>query len=163
MILVPTAIVMSQFQSEVIVRQPIERVFDFFSRPENLPKLSPKTMPIEVVSAPEVLAPDSTIKIKVRQWGIPQQIEARVVQFEPPRCFADEQVKGPFARWRHTHRFEAIEHDRTRVIDLVEFDPPTGLLAMLLTESKVLEQLQNVFDERRRMLLEILEGNGSAE
>jgi len=152
---------MSEFESEVLVRCPLAKVFDFFSRPENLPKLSPETMPIEVVSAPEVIAPDSSIKIKVRQWGIPQQIEARVVEFQPPMGFADEQVKGPFARWRHTHRFETVDAETTRVIDVILFEPPTGLLAMLLSENKILEHLEEVFEERGRMLREILEGDGN--
>lgn len=154
---------MSEFQAEVLVRCPLEKVFDFFIRPENLPKLSPETMPIEVVSAPEVIAPDSTIKIKLRQWGIPQQIESRIVEFQPLVGFADEQVKGPFARWCHTHRFETVDAETTRIIDVIQFEPPTGLLAMLLSEKKILEQLEEVFEERSRMLREILEGDGSAE
>lgn len=152
---------MSEFKSKVVVRCPIETVFDFFSRPENLPKLSPETMPIEVISAPDVIAVGSAIKIKVKQWGIPQHIEARVVEVEPPVGFADEQVKGPFARWLHTHRFEAVDDATTRVIDIVEFEPPTGLLALLLSEKRILEQLEEVFEERRRILPEILEPNGS--
>lgn len=151
---------MSEFQSNVIVRCPLETVFDFFNRPKNLPKLSPDTMPVEVVSAPEVLAAESTIKIRVRQWGIPQTIEARIVRYEPPQCFADEQIKGPFAKWRHTHRFEAVDSESTRVIDVVEFEPPSGLLAMLLTEKRIREQLEEVFEERRTRLRALLEDNG---
>jgi ligand-binding SRPBCC domain-containing protein len=151
---------MGKFESDVVVQCPVETAFDFFNRPANLPRLSPETMPMEVLSAPEVLAADSVIKIKVKQWGIAQHIEARVVEYQPPVGFADEQVKGPFAKWRHTHRFESVGDGATRVTDLVEFEPPGGLLALLLTEKRILEQLKQVFAERRARLREILEGNG---
>jgi ligand-binding SRPBCC domain-containing protein len=52
---------------------------------------------------------------------------SRITEFDRPHRFVDEQVRGPFARFRHVHRFEP-EGEGTMVIDEVEFDAPFGSL-----------------------------------
>ncbi|MBG0741750.1 SRPBCC family protein [Paeniglutamicibacter antarcticus] len=40
-----------------------------------------------------------------RAWrfGVPLQMTSRITQMESPDYFIDEQVKGPFRRFRHNH------------------------------------------------------------
>jgi ligand-binding SRPBCC domain-containing protein len=64
---------------------------------------------------------------RARHFGVSQTLKSRIVEFERPRCFVDEQVRGAFAMLRHTHRFEAREHV-TLMTDEMEFRAPLGLL-----------------------------------
>jgi len=44
---------------------------------------------------------------------------------DPPHRFIDEQVHGPFHRFRHEHRFEEADHGTT-MIDAISFDAPSA-------------------------------------
>ena len=35
--------------------------------------------------------------------------------------FDDVQLSGPFSSWAHSHRFEAIDDDHTRVVDKITY------------------------------------------
>jgi uncharacterized protein (TIGR01777 family) len=57
-----------------------------------------------------------------------QRWVAKHVDVVPGRQFVDEMVSGPFAAWRHTHRFEPVEHSATesRLVDEIVWRPPLG-------------------------------------
>jgi ligand-binding SRPBCC domain-containing protein len=59
--------------------------------------------------------------------GVPQSMTSKIVALEAPRGFTDEMQRGPFKRWRHTHRFEPVT-EGTLVSDRVEFASPLGPL-----------------------------------
>ncbi|HUR17849.1 MAG TPA: SRPBCC family protein [Acidimicrobiales bacterium] len=65
---------------------------------------------------------------EARHLGLVWRITSRITEFDRPRRFVDEMVRGPFARFRHEHRFES-QGTGTLLIDLVEFAMPLGLLA----------------------------------
>lgn len=56
-----------------------------------------------------------------------------VLERVAPARFRDEQIagEGPWRRWTHTHRFEAIGMGATKVIDRIEYEPPFGLLGRI--------------------------------
>ena len=74
-----------------------------------------------------------TVTWRARHFGIPWRMTSRITEYEAPHRFVDEQVAGPFAHWRHEHRFEAADPSgaSTRMIDLVEFASPLGPLGAL--------------------------------
>ncbi|TDE92701.1 cyclase [Occultella glacieicola] len=72
-----------------------------------------------------VLGPGESVTWRARHFGIPFTMTSRVVEYEAPHRFVDEQVSGPFSRWWHEHRFEAVDAG-TLMSDLVEFASPLG-------------------------------------
>ena len=60
----------------------------------------------------------------------------------------DEQRKGPYRRWVHTHTF-APERGGTRVGDSVEFEVPFGWLIGRF----VMRDVQQIFAFRQQALL----------
>jgi ligand-binding SRPBCC domain-containing protein/ketosteroid isomerase-like protein len=62
-----------------------------------------------------------------RAWhfGLRWTMTNRITAFDRPRRFVDEQVRGPFASFRHEHRFDA-EPGGTLMVDRVEFSAPLG-------------------------------------
>src|SRR5207237_351447 len=59
--------------------------------------------------------------------GIRQRMTSKIVALEAPRTFTDGMRRGPFKRWRHTHRFEPAAGG-TLMRDRVEFASPFGPL-----------------------------------
>jgi len=60
-------------------------------------------------------------------FHVPQRMTSKIVALEAPRAFTDEMRRGPFKRWRHTHRFEPAAGG-TLMRDHVEFASPLGPL-----------------------------------
>jgi ligand-binding SRPBCC domain-containing protein len=57
---------------------------------------------------------------EARHLGRMWRMTSRITEFEPPRRFVDQMVRGPFAAFRHEHRFDATGTG-TRMTDVVEF------------------------------------------
>jgi ligand-binding SRPBCC domain-containing protein len=88
-----------------------------------------------------------------RAWhfGVPWRMTSRITIFERPRRFVDEQVRGPFARFRHEHVFESSQ-GATRMIDRIEFAAPLGRLG-LVAERLVLASYVGELIKRRNAYL----------
>ncbi len=94
---------------------------------------------------------------RARHFGIPFRMTARIVELHRPTRFVDEQVRGPFRRFRHEHRFEATGAG-TRMIDTISFDAPLGPLGQL-TERLVLGRyLRDLLAQRNDHLKAAAEG-----
>jgi ligand-binding SRPBCC domain-containing protein len=62
---------------------------------------------------------------KARHFGVVWTMTSRITELDAPTRFVDEQVRGPFRRFRHEHRFEP-EDEVTLMSDLIAFDAPFG-------------------------------------
>ena len=80
--------------------------------------------------------------------GVRQQLSARIVAFERPRCFRDEMTRGAFASLSHTHIFQALPNNRTRMIDVLEWRAPLGELGALFSDALVEAHLKRFLRAR---------------
>ena len=64
--------------------------------------------------------------------------------------FCDEQVRGPFRIWRHTHRFVAVGTDQTLYEDRVEYALQGGRLVARLAQPVVRLLLARMFARRHQ-------------
>ena len=69
--------------------------------------------------------------------GVRQQFSARVVASERPHSFRDEMTRGAFAALSHTHIFQALPGNRTRMIDVLEWRAPLGVLGAIFSDRLV--------------------------
>lgn len=67
-------------------------------------------------------------------FGIPWRMTSKIVEYERPRRFVDAMQRGPFARWRHQHRFITTASG-TRMIDDVDFASPFGRVGWMVDRS----------------------------
>lgn len=84
--------------------------------------------------------------------------EARHYGYIPGRQFCDEQVRGPFRTWRHTHRIEPITAGQTLYEDRVEYAVPGGHLAQRLAVPVLQRLLTRAFAHRHRIVRAALAG-----
>jgi ligand-binding SRPBCC domain-containing protein len=147
---------MPVFETITVLTCPVERVWDFLSRPANLVAVSPPELHMRLVDGPEVLTLGARITAQGRRWGISQTITSEVTAFTPPVQFVDEQRQGPFGKFVHTHTLEALP-EGTRMTDRIEFEGPGGLLGLVLNAARIREDLERVFEYRAKRFREWLE------
>jgi ligand-binding SRPBCC domain-containing protein len=68
-----------------------------------------------------------TVTWRARHLGRIWSLESRITAFEAPLRFVDEQIEGPFAWFRHEHRFEPVAAG-TLMIDDWEHAAPFGII-----------------------------------
>ncbi len=78
--------------------------------------------------------------------------EARHYGYVRDRQFCDEQVRGPFKIWRHTHVFEPIGPDQTLYEDRVEYAVPGGPFVNWIAGPVVRRLLTRLFEFRHQVV-----------
>jgi ligand-binding SRPBCC domain-containing protein len=88
-----------------------------------------------------------------RAWhfGVPLRMTSRITEMEAPDYFVDEQVRGPFRRFRHVHEFDE-DAGGTVMVDRVEFAAPFGPLGLLAEKLVLTRYLRNLIEKRNRYL-----------
>jgi len=126
-----------------------EELFPFYGDAYNLEVLTPDFLQFKVQTPrPIEMKPGAIIDYRLKVHGIPLKWRTRIDQWEPASHFVDEQIKGPYVKWYHQHRFEA-HAGGTRVIDQVNFRPRGGPIIYHLF---VKRDVENIFHFRQQKL-----------
>ena len=88
---------------------------------------------------------------KAWHFGIPFRMTSAITEYERPTRFVDEQTRGPFARWRHEHRFEP-NNGGTRMVDVVDYRSPLGPLGSLVDRIRLEQYLVELLRRRNEFL-----------
>lgn len=142
---------MARFETEVELPAAAETLFEFFLRPSNVQKIAPPELGLAFVEAPELVTVGTRLKFKVQSWGQVQSMEHEIITLDAPTLIFERQVKGVFRKWEHRHEF-ITSGGKTRVRDVIEFDRPGGVIGLLVTEAKILDQLEEGFEHRHNKL-----------
>jgi len=144
---------MALFETSIILARPAEEVFDFFIQPALFIQTSPPELSLQLLEAPERLHRGARLKLAGRRWGIPHRMTTEVTAFEPGQLLAIRQTEGTFRHWEMTQRFEE-QDGKTVVQTRIDFEPPGGLLGLVVTEAAVRRELEGVHAYRTERLRE---------
>jgi ligand-binding SRPBCC domain-containing protein len=143
---------------------PPEEVFGFFADARNLEAITPSLLRFRVMgSGAEAIemAPGTLIRYRLRVHGMPVGWLTAIREWDPPHRFVDEQLRGPYALWHHTHSFEALEGGGTLMRDVVRYALPFGPLGELARRLFVARDVEAIFDYRAQRIA-VLAGVRSA-
>jgi uncharacterized protein (TIGR01777 family) len=127
------------------------RAFRWHARPGAFQRLQPPWESVRVLAARGGLADGGQVELEVRVGPIPIRWVAEHRDVLADRQFRDVQVKGPFARWVHTHRFESAGDESCWLEDHVEYALPLGGISDAVAGRLVQRKLQRMFDYRHRV------------
>ena len=129
-----------------------EELFPFFADARNLGRITPSWLHFRMLSElPIVMREGALISYRIRVHGIPLRWTTKITKWDPPGCFVDEQLAGPFRLWIHEHTFEGTSNG-TIVRDHVEYRVPGGRLINHLFVRPVIERIFNHRQEQLRLL-----------
>ena len=148
---------------EQSINQPLARVFSFFERPENLAFITPANLGFRLLTpSPVGMERGRIIDYTIRVLGMRVHWRSIISTYQPPHCFVDEQLVGPYSFWHHTHYFQE-EGSGTRLVDEVRYALPIYLpqpVASFIHRLYVQPRLRSIFDYRRDQFEKIY-GNSS--
>ena len=132
-------------------------VFDFFSRPENLTAITPHKMRFKILTpVPIEMKEGALIDYTVRILGFPIRWRTLITKYEPPNLFIDQQLKGPYSLWHHTHAFEKISSDETLIKDIVVYTIPFGFIGRIAHFLYIKRDLDKIFNYRKDKIADLL-------
>jgi ligand-binding SRPBCC domain-containing protein len=137
-------------ETEVWLPRARDEVFAFFSEPANLESLTPRWLHFRILTpGPIAMGRGTVIDYRIRVHGVPISWRSEISVWSPPSQFVDDQVRGPYRRWRHTHSFEQARGG-TVVRDSVEFEVPLSFVVGPFVRRDV----EKIFAYRSQALLE---------
>ena len=141
------------------VRLPVSaaEAFAWHERPGALQRLTPPWEEVEVVRQEGGIRDGGEVTLKVKRGPVSFRWELRHTDYVAGKQFVDEQVSGPFAHYRHVHRFLPGEEAGTCVLeDELTWDLPGGSAGEMLGGGMVEGDLERLFQFRHRRLLDDL-------
>ena len=134
------------------IKRSIEEVFSFFEKAENLALITPEKLAFKILTpTPIVMVKGTLIDYTIRLMGIPIHWRTLITKYNPPHEFVDEQLKGTYKFWHHTHTFKVI-NGGVEINDSVRYGIPMGVLGQLVHQVWILKNLENIFEYRKAVI-----------
>lgn len=148
---------MPQFNASIFIQARVEDVFAFHELPDAIERLTPAAQDIRVIEKSGGIRAGSFAKFSLPVLG-PWRIIWHAVHtaYERDHLFVDEQQSGPFAYWRHEHRFRS-QGSGSILEDAIEFRLPGGWIVNFFGEPFVRMQLVKLFKYRHKVTKEACE------
>jgi len=139
-----------------IIPKPLDEVFAFFSKAENLNAITPPELQFKILTPlPIDMKPGTLIDYKIKLEGIPFKWKTVISEWQPPFKFVDEQLKGPYVKWHHTHLFKDLGNDTTEMVDRVEYLSPGWFLEPIINKLFVQKRVEAIFEYREKTLMKL--------
>jgi uncharacterized protein (TIGR01777 family) len=125
---------------------PRDSLFAYHANEGAFERLAPPWERIEVIERSGGIRDGARLVMRLRKGPLGIIWDARHFGFVEGERFCDEQMRGPFARWVHTHAFDRGASDEASVLhDHVEWALPGGALGNALGTPMARRQLDRMF------------------
>lgn len=131
---------------------PVSALFAWHLRQRAFERLTPPWLDVQVKGMPKLLEAGLKLDLKVTKFAVPLNCSFKITELETDKLFVDEQISGPFAFWRHEHRFEAISDERSLMNDEIRFTLPVGFIVDGFAAPFMERDLKRMFRYRHETL-----------
>ncbi|HVZ81551.1 MAG TPA: TIGR01777 family oxidoreductase [bacterium] len=122
---------MPLFEKESRIEVPVEELFRWHTQGPAFERLAPPWEKVHVLERTGGLQDGGKVVLQVRQGPVALEWTAVHRDYIEGKQFVDEQVRGPFARWIHTHQTRSDGPQASILKDHIEYQPPFGPLGAL--------------------------------
>ena len=135
---------------------PRKEVFDFFADAGNLERITPPELNFHIITPQPInIRQGELIDYTLKMRGIPVKWRTEISVWKPPFRFVDQQLRGPYKQWIHTHTFTELGPTQTLMEDEVRYRlplEPFGDIAHFFVK----RELAYIFDYRQKVVAEML-------
>ena len=127
-----------------------EDAFAWHARPGAFQRLVPPWAPVRLERFEGIRDGDRAV-IRIGPGPLALRWVAEHTDVIEGRQFVDTQVQGPFAHWRHTHRFEPSGDGTSTLVDHIDYALPGGSLGDAAAPYLLEPELRRQFAYRHRI------------
>lgn len=142
-------------EQRLVIGCPRPIVFAFLADPRHAIDLTPPWLQLTVRGA-QARQAGAAVDYRLRCLGVSLPMRGFVRECDPPFRFLEVQVRGPFARWEHRHRFLAIGETTTLMEDRLVYRLPGGLLGRVVHVLVARRLMRAAWAYRTRRIGELL-------
>ncbi len=142
------------FKAQQFLNTDLDTAWDFFSSAKNLASITPPDLDFKIhtnlddTEVYEGMIIDYTVR---PLFGIPLKWQTEICKVHKPAFFTDKQLKGPYSRWEHTHKFTE-QGQGIFMQDEVKYELPFGFLGILAHRLVVRDKIEKIFKFREATL-----------
>jgi len=142
---------------EQVLNSSEQEVWQFFSNPENLNKLSPQEIAFSITSdTSNSMYKGQIITYKIQLFPLVKlKWVTEITHVEEGKYFVDEQRFGPYKMWHHEHHF-IPQNGTVKMIDIVWFKLPFGVFGRLAYFLFIKKKITAIFNFRAINVRDIL-------
>ncbi len=144
------------FERRVSVPVDARTAFAWHTRPGAFERLAPPWQDVRVVERKGTIYDGDRTTLELHLGPLRRRWIAVHEGFREDRLFVDRQERGPFAEWRHEHRFHA-RGASAELEDAIAFRLPLGAPGRVLGRRYAFQQLDRLFAFRHRRIHHDLE------
>jgi uncharacterized protein (TIGR01777 family) len=127
-------------------------LFAYHQAPHAFERLLPPRIKTYVLSRASSLEVGQQARVDIRPLpGVRFRMLAEHVEYDPPRLFVDEQVQGPFAKWRHEHRVDPLPDNRSQLTDAINYELSRFGVIKRIFHDRIDRELHSMFAYRHRV------------
>jgi ligand-binding SRPBCC domain-containing protein len=154
---------MANVQYETEINAPVEKVFEYYTNPDNIKEAWPR----DIVKESESLSGSkseegSEMKVKGQYMGKEEEMILEVADKEQNRRLVTRQTQGPFKKWESIQEFQG-NGNSTHIRHSVNYElPTTGKIANTLSGSQADNKIRKGLEQAAQTVKQKLESSGSA-
>jgi ligand-binding SRPBCC domain-containing protein len=152
---------MTSIQNQIEINAPIERVFEYYTNPDNIKESWPR----DIVKESENVSGQkreegSEIKVTGQYMGKKDEMTLEVVEKEQNKRLVTRQTEGPFQRWESIQEFQNNGNNNTKVNHTINYElPTTGKIANVLTGSQAENKIKQGIEQAAQTVKQRLESS----
>jgi ligand-binding SRPBCC domain-containing protein len=153
---------MSEIKYEVEINAPVERVYEYYTNPDNIKEAWPQDIVKESESLSSATKNEegSEMKVKGQYLGKEEEMRLQVIDKEQNRRLVTQQIQGPFKKWESKQEFEGSDGSRTHIRHTIDYElPTTGKIANMLSGSQADNKIQEGLRQAAQTVKQKLESN----
>jgi len=152
---------MTKVQYETEINAPVEKVFEYYTNPNNIQEAWPRDIVKESENVSGQKSEEgSEMKVKGQYMGKEEEMRLQVVDKEDNKKLVTKQTQGPFKRWDSIQEFQPNGTNATRVKHSIDFElPTTGKIANTLSGSQADNKIREALEQATQTVKQKLESS----